>query len=373
MFADDRLIQRGVGGAHLADLAAHAEALIIRHRPRGVAVFAGTNDLADGVAPSTVAGSWRCLVQRTWDALGPTPMWFIGVTPTPARWEQQPAITALHQDIRSDVHPMLGFVDIPTSFLAEGGPPPARWFDPDGLHLSPAGYERWGAEVRAAVRERLPPVAPASGGPIPGTLIRIDFGPSNPEDGRPAPPVDAFGIHWNTWHPTQGGAQVLAGEALRALISTRGERTDVDVLVAGGFRANGLRNGGLAQPDGALLGTLAVPEATGDFFYTEGADDPGAVAIRGLDPDRPHTLRFFASRDWGDEVRVTRYEVRGADVRSVSLQTSGAGAGRSGTANDDTVAVLTGVLPDAWGQVFIDVQRETGTFAYISLMEIQVD
>jgi hypothetical protein len=37
------------------------------------------------------------------------------------------------------------------------------------------------------------------------------------------------------------------------------------------------------------------------------------------------------------------------------------------------VAVLSGVAPNAWGYLFIDLQIEAGAFAYLSLLELTVE
>jgi hypothetical protein len=166
---------------------------------------------------------------------------------------------------------------------------------------------------------------------------------------------------------------VLAGEALRGLVTTTGEASGVDLLVAGGFRANGFRNGGLVSPDGARLGTLAVPDATGDFFYTETADDPGAWTWTGLDPAGRYTLRLFASRASADEVRVTRFVVYGGEApREAWLTTTGPDVGAGGyDGNDGDLVVWTGLAPDAWGGLHLDVAKAQGAYAYLSLAELE--
>jgi hypothetical protein len=113
--------------------------------------------------------------------------------------------------------------------------------------------------------------------------------------------------------------------------------------------------------------------ATGDFFYVGDADAPGALFLRGLDPSKTYTMRLFAARD-DVENRVTRYTITGASSNTMTLQTSGAGAGAAGaTTNDDTIVQFTGVKPDAWGHVFVDVAIETGSYAYLSLIELIVE
>jgi hypothetical protein len=179
-----------------------------------------------------------------------------------------------------------------------------------------------------------------------------------------------MGQRWNNWHALAAPGGALAGERLASLVTTTGAPTGVDLVIAGGFLANGRRSGGLLWPEAARLGSLAVGSATGDFFYTQDADAPGALSLRGLDPSRTYTLRLFAARD-ASEVRVTRYTVRGAATATVTLQTSGPGAGRGGaTTNDDDVAEVRGARPDAWGTLFVDVAIERGAFAYLSAFEL---
>ncbi|MFM2163277.1 MAG: hypothetical protein RLZZ383_2789 [Pseudomonadota bacterium] len=374
------VIQRGIGGAVLADVVAHLDDLVVRHRPAAVLLFAGTNDIAGGASADDVVQGWRCVVTRIWEAQGPTPVLFVGVTPTPARWAQWAVASEANARIADDVRaqPMLAYIDVPSLLLATaapGMPPDASYFDGDGLHLSPAGYAVWDAAVADAMSQALPPRATPPPGPPAGRRLRVDLGPANPEDGWLVPTTDGFGIAWNAWTSAAGGLQVLAGEALRGLVDTTGQVTGVDLVIAGGFRANGLRNGGLVSPPGDLLQTLAVPEATADFFYIENADDPGALAWTGLTPGASHTVRLFASRATDEERRRTGFTaVGGGPPVQGEVVTSGADIGRDGyDGNDADVTVLEDVVADAWGQIVIDVRRVEGRFAYLNLIELEVD
>ncbi len=373
-------LQRGVGGARMVDLAAHAEALVLRHGPAGVLLFAGTNDLAGGSSPRAVIDAYRCFATRLHARRPGAPLLYVGITPTPARWAGWASAALVNQEIArlATTHPSLRYIDSPAAFLAAataGEPPPARLFVADGLHLSAEGYALFESTVLPAVAAALPSSRlPLPAPPTPGTLVRVDLGPSNPLDGTPAPAIDAFGIRWNSWHAVDGGQQVHAGEALRRLRGTRGETTNVSLVITGGFRVNGLRNGGLVSPEASRLGTLAVPESTGDFFYSGDPDDAAGLALEGLAPSGRYTLRLFASRAAADE-RRTGLTARGAGAaRSASVQTSGAGLGAGGTqANDREVTVLAGLTPDARGRLFVDVDRWVGPFAYVNLLELQAD
>lgn len=68
---------------------------------------------------------------------------------------------------------------------------------------------------------------------------------------------------------------------------------------------------------------------------------------------------------------MTEYRVFGAGEQAVSLQTSGTGIGSNGgNGNNDEVARLLGVEPDAFGQLFVDLTLLEGSFAHLNTMQI---
>jgi len=376
-YTDHSPVQRGFGGAQLGEIAQRVDDLVARHDPRAVVVYAGTNDIAAGVSADIVAERWRCFRQRVATALGADrPVLFIGVTPSPARWTQWEQAQALNAAVAADadVDSALAYVDVATPFLATGSPPASSLFVDDGLHLSDSGYALWDSVIRPAVQSATTATATGGGPALPsGSRILVDLGPSNADDGETTPSPDYLGQHWNNWFALEGDEEVLPGEHLDQLVTTEGTSTDVDLVITGGFLANGRSNGGLLWPDEALLGTLAVGSATGDFFYSTDVDRTGGLLLADLDPAARYTLRIFAARE-SDERRVSTYVVHGTGTASASLQTSGAGAGAgSAPTNDDSVAELTGLQPDAWGHLFVDMQLAEGSYAYVSLVELVVE
>lgn len=376
-YRDHVPLQRGFGGAQLGEVALSAHDLVTRHEPRAVAVFAGTNDVAAGVDPDVVTDRFRCFRQRVSEALGrDRPVLFIGITPTPSRWDHWDQAEQVNEAVAAIAESDAGvvYVDVPSAFLATGEPPDDSLFVSDGLHLSEAGYALWDSVLRPAIEQATEPAETAGDGwGEAAARILVDFGPSNAEDGEHSPSPDWLGQHWNNWHALDGGSQVLPGEHLDDLVDSGGSPSGVDLVLTGGFAANGRSHGGLLWPEHDPLGSLAVGSATGDFFYAVAEDTTGGFFLRGLDPEARYALRLFAARD-DDERRVTAYEVHGATSATASLQTSGAGAGADGaTTNDDTVAEIPGVQPDAWGQIFVDVVLEEGSYAYVSALELVVE
>lgn len=378
-YTDHSPLQRGFGGAQLGEVAFYTSELVNRHHPRAIVLFAGTNDVSAGVAPNVVVDRFRCFRYRVGQELGwDRPIVFVGITPTPARWNEWPNAKAVNDAIAAIASTDSGvfYVDVATPFLATGSPPSSSLFGPDQLHLNANGYALWNGALRPIVESATSATGPANS-PVPdlpaGTRVLIDVGPSNPEDGEVTPSPDYLGQYWNNWHAIEGGMNILPGEQLIDLMAANGSPTAIDFVIAGGFLCNGRSHGGLVWPDNTKLGKLAVGSATGDFFYVADADAPGAFYLRGLDPNKSYTMRLFAARD-DAEYRVTRYTVTGAASKSATLQTSGAGAGAAGAnTNDDTIVEFTAVKPNAWGHVFVDVSIEAGSFAYLSLIELIVE
>lgn len=372
------VVQRGFGGAWLSEVAAYAPELVTAHAPRAVVVFAGTNDVAGGSSPDEVVTAYRCLAQQVWTGAGAVPLLFIGITPTPARWELHEASTAVNEAVAAlaEDHPGLHYIDIPAAFLQTGHPPAESLFVDDLLHLSPAGYALWtaiiqpdlAAAVEASEGARSNPDHPGS-----GARLLVDLGPSNAEDGDHTASPDGSGRTWNNWQPVDGDVQILAGEAVRDLLADDGTPTGIDLVIGGGFLGNGLLNGGLQSPDPALLGELAVADATEDFFYIDSPDNPGALTFEGLEPERGYTLSLLASRDWGSEDRLTRFVVSGAGRQEATVQTSGAGLSGSYDGNTSAVVTLSGLRPDGWGRLHLDVDIAQGSYAYLNALSLTVE
>jgi hypothetical protein len=197
--------------------------------------------------------------------------------------------------------------------------------------------------------------------------------------GDPTYGADARGNFWNNWYLTNGGININAGEHLPNLVRSTGTNTGIRMTITGGFQSNGKAIlGGLFAPQAALLGELATETATEDFFYSSAndindatSDDaPAGFMLEGLDPALSYEFRFLGARN-NAEVRTTKYDVYGSNSGTANLTTSGTGIGSTGgDNNDDEVAVVSGIRPDAFGQVWVDLTLVQGGFSYINAMQI---
>ncbi len=386
-FAGHRIIQRGFGGTQFSEINAILHRIVTPYQASAIVVFAGTNDIrAGGKTGGQVFADYQTFVAGIRAVQPEVPICFIEITPAPVYFSN-----ALHNERRvtanalikahceSDPALNLHFFAAGSHFDELRETAPAAWnaYFPDGLHLNPAGYAKWTEAILPALEAIVPPGKPAYS-PHPealqaGEKLFFDFGPSQAAVGDPTTGPDANGNHWNNWHSTNGGGLVNSGEHLAGLVRSTGANTGIRMTITGGFEVNGKAGfGGLLAPDPALLGGLAVATATQDFFYshTNSDDLPGSFMLEGLDPALSYRIRLFGSRS-AAENRSTRFTVAGANNGQATLQTSGAGIGSTGgDGNNSEVASIDGIRPDAYGQIFIDLDRIQGSFAYLNAMEI---
>jgi hypothetical protein len=147
------VIQRGYGGAKLCDFAVYAERIIYPHQNRAIVIFIA-NDIHGSETDKTPREVLRLFrhVEKTIRKEFPmTPVFWIAITPTTARWEVWPQISEANRLIKEycnrkrDLH----FIATEHLFLNENGTPRDELFVDDLLHLNPEGYRVWTRAVRS--------------------------------------------------------------------------------------------------------------------------------------------------------------------------------------------------------------------------------
>lgn len=161
------VIQRGFGGSQFSDANLFVDDIVQPYDPAAVVVFEGSNDIASGKSAGQVFGDYKKFVRLirkgTNPSREPIPILFIGITPSPSRWEHWPQMDKANRLIRdyAQRHVGLYYIDTPTPMLATaptpGGPPSPDLFVDDQLHLSPRGYALWVEVVTPALEAVYPP------------------------------------------------------------------------------------------------------------------------------------------------------------------------------------------------------------------------
>jgi GDSL-like Lipase/Acylhydrolase family len=145
------VINRGFGSSQFEYVNRWFDELVTPYRPRAIVLYEGENDLAAGKTMSRVVKDFDTFMQLKTQRLEDTPVYFISVKPSKARFAQLPLQSAVNAQVREraahrgDVH----FIDVVPQMLADGKP--RDIFEPDGLHMTREGYLIWRQLVRAAL------------------------------------------------------------------------------------------------------------------------------------------------------------------------------------------------------------------------------
>ena len=156
-FAPLPVVGRGFGGSTLDDVLRNVDRIVLPYRPSVVVVYAGENDLSAGTAaPETVVCRLRALMERIRMAWPQTQVLFLSLKPSPARLSLWPAMAQANRGAArlAAADPWLTFIDVATPLLDAAGVPRDALFQPDRLHLSPAGYALWVEHLRPVLRQR---------------------------------------------------------------------------------------------------------------------------------------------------------------------------------------------------------------------------
>lgn len=158
-FPDLKTINRGIISSSIADAVRDVEPLVLRYQPRIVVLYAGDNDINGGALAEQVAVQFEHFVRAVHEKLPETKIVFIGIKPSPDRWDVIERTRLANSLIRADVahDDRLAFVDVDNAMLGWDEKPRPELYTPDGLHLTAAAYELWAALLRPLLA---PPHAP---------------------------------------------------------------------------------------------------------------------------------------------------------------------------------------------------------------------
>lgn len=154
-FPDLTTINRGFGGSHLSDSVYFAQRIIVKYQPSVVVVYAGDNDLADGVSPGQLRQDFLDLVKIIHKVLPKTRIIYLAIKPCPLRWklfDTQKVANRMIEDIcKKDER--LQYIDTVKPMLDETGKPRKDLYRADGLHLSDKGYEMWTSILKPLIEK----------------------------------------------------------------------------------------------------------------------------------------------------------------------------------------------------------------------------
>ena len=151
-------LNRGFGGSEISDSVRNVDRIVTPYKPKAIVFFAGTNDLAAGKSPDTVAMDFKTFVERVRLKLPTVPIAFISVTPAPSRWSKIKEIRRTNELIRAycAATPNLRYIDAYPALVNNIGGPRPELFGADNLHMNAKGYAIWKTIVGPVLQEMVP-------------------------------------------------------------------------------------------------------------------------------------------------------------------------------------------------------------------------
>jgi lysophospholipase L1-like esterase len=147
------VLNRGFGGSTMADLQHYFDRVVMVYRPGIIVLYAGDNELAGGASPEAVAASFKLFIDRVALRLPGTAVVLLAVKPSPGRY----ALIGAQRDLNARLlrfaatRPRVTFCDTFSPILTAAGEPDPQYFQPDQLHLNPAGYAVWKPMIALAL------------------------------------------------------------------------------------------------------------------------------------------------------------------------------------------------------------------------------
>lgn len=201
-FPDARVINRGFGGSQIREVTGYVDRIVVPYRPSAIVLYAGDNDLAAGRSPQQVLQDFESFVYRVRQVLPDVRIEFVSIKPSLARAQLIDAMREANRKVAlyCSMLGKVGFIDVFTPMLDEGGKPRADLFGPDGLHMNRKGYDLWRETIAAAMP----------------TVAGLDYRTTAPGHGPGARAGDTVRIHETVSRPdgtiefTIGGGKVDA-------------------------------------------------------------------------------------------------------------------------------------------------------------------
>jgi lysophospholipase L1-like esterase len=143
----------GFGGSVVRDSTHFADRIITPFKPGTIVFYAGDNDIAGNRTPEQVAADFKAFCAAVHKDVPKCRILFVAVKPSLARWKRIDEQTKANALVKTfcAADPRLGYVDVVPVMLGTDGMPIPELFVKDGLHMTPAGYEKWTAAVNKAL------------------------------------------------------------------------------------------------------------------------------------------------------------------------------------------------------------------------------
>ena len=144
-FPNSKVINRGFGGSRMEDVNHYFDQIVAAYKPKTIVLYAGENDVNDGITPEKVAADYKKFAETVHAQLPKTKIFYISLKPSPSRWEIADKFQKTNELIKAETEKdkSAKFVDVWKPMLGANGEPLPDIFREDNLHMNEKGYVIW--------------------------------------------------------------------------------------------------------------------------------------------------------------------------------------------------------------------------------------
>lgn len=150
------VLNRGFGGSVANDLIVYADTVVLRHEPKILVVYTGSNDINAKLSVDEALADYTKFLDLVHEKLPATKVIINSVKIAQKRVDQIPQVHALNAKLEAWAKGKDWVRYLATSdYLAdEKGQPIRKYYVEDLLHLSPEGYAKWTSILDPVLREQ---------------------------------------------------------------------------------------------------------------------------------------------------------------------------------------------------------------------------
>lgn len=144
-FPDLNVINRGFGGSRLEDVNFYFDRIVAPYNPKTIVLYAGENDVNEGVAPETVLESYRKFAAMAHNKFPKSKLLYVSLKPSPSRWNLADNYRTTNDLIKAEIatDKRAKFIDVWSPMLGANNEPKPEIFLEDKLHMNEKGYAIW--------------------------------------------------------------------------------------------------------------------------------------------------------------------------------------------------------------------------------------
>lgn len=137
------IVNLAFDGSVTADMLRMADSRVIPLRPKVIAYYCGSNDIALGEPATPIVGRIVRFIERISSALPGTRVVFVSINRAPSKEDRWDVVDDVNRQIQAYAasHPQVEYVDVNPVLFDATGKPRLDVYMGDELHLRPPAYE----------------------------------------------------------------------------------------------------------------------------------------------------------------------------------------------------------------------------------------